>query len=65
MLKRLYAKRGEGILTGLLWFGVIAVVASGLAVSIWSHITTATTTTNTNVDTSTSGAFTNAKALHP
>ncbi|MGE4282338.1 MAG: hypothetical protein AB7G87_01315 [Clostridia bacterium] len=65
IMKFVKGKAGEGILTGLLWFGVIAVVASGLSVSIWSTITDATTTTNTNLDTSTTGAFDKAKLLTP
>lgn len=66
MLKRfLKISRGEGILTGLLWFAAVAVGTSVLAVAIWTHINTAGTNASTNIDGSSTTEITSLKALHP
>lgn len=54
----------EGILTGLLWFGAVAIGASIISVGIWSHITQTGTSANSTIDSSSQDAFTNAKAIH-
>lgn len=39
MLNKLSSKKGEGILTGILWMAAVAIVTGGIAFSIWAGIT--------------------------
>lgn len=34
----LMGKSGEGVITGILWMGVVAIVSSAIAVSIWTSM---------------------------
>ena len=59
-LKKLSSKKGEGIVTGVLWLGAVAIATGAVAFSIWTGIsatadnsksssTSAGTTMTTNV----------------
>ena len=38
MLRKLFSKKGEGVLTGILWMATVAIVTGGIALSIWAGI---------------------------
>lgn len=65
VFKKLSSKKGEGILTGILWMATVAVVTGGIALAIWTGISA----TGVSSKTSSTNAFTtstnSAKLLAP
>ena len=62
MLKKLFSKKGEGVLTGVLWMATVAIVTGGIAFAVWTGITgtanaskTSSTTAGTTMTTNVTG----------
>jgi hypothetical protein len=52
MFKRLFImKKGEGVITGMLWMAVTSIVAGAIAYSIWAAVSTSSGTLKTLIQT--------------
>jgi len=60
--KLLFSKKGEGPVTGMIWYGVLGVVCVGVAVAIWAGVGVTAKNTDTSLTTAGTTAATGATA---
>ncbi len=65
VIKLARGTKGEGVLTGVIWMGVVAIVCGLIAVAVWTNISGDGTTAKTNVTNSMNTAVSGASSLTP
>lgn len=60
LVKKLHSKRGEGVVTGILWLGVVGIVAGAIATAMWKGIGDTAMATDTSMTTAGTSADTAA-----